>query len=175
MTKPMAEFYSLWWTLQRSGHAGLHWPEPVLEFSFHDSRAWRFDAAWPDAMVAVEVDGAVFAAGGGRHNRGAGMAADNDKLNQAVFYGWAVIRLTDKQLKPKPIRYTSRGKQKAGSGSNPVDLLEQIAKLIAIRTRILDAGGNVSVGLHPPRITSPDVIRSEVPRLPPGGPPFPLR
>ncbi len=35
---------------------------------------------------------------GGRHNRGAGYAKDAEKYLEAVFAGWTVIRLTEKQL-----------------------------------------------------------------------------
>lgn len=148
MTAPEASFWGLWQTLQRCRHAGLSWPDPQREVAFHPTRAWRLDFAWESAMVAVEIEGAIFT--GGRHSRGAGLAEDATKYNEAVFLGWAVIRLTDKQLKPQPIRYTTKGKQKAGSGSNPVDLFEQIAKLIAIRTRILDGSPGLSVGSRPP-------------------------
>jgi len=32
-------------------------PEPEREYRFHPRRKWRFDAAWPDAKLAVEVEG----------------------------------------------------------------------------------------------------------------------
>lgn len=172
MTKPEAEFYGLWITLQRSRHAGLEYPEPVREHPFHAARAWRLDFCWPAAMVAVEIEGGVFLRAGGRHNLGAGMAADAEKYNAAVFLGWSVIRLTDKQLKPQPIRYTTRGQQSVGSGTNPVDLLENIARLI--RDRILDRPAARDVNSSSPR-SFIHFGRTAVPPLAPGEPPFSLR
>jgi len=32
-------------------------PAPVFEYRFHPSRKWRFDIAWPERRVAVEVEG----------------------------------------------------------------------------------------------------------------------
>lgn len=71
-------------------------PEPQREFRFHPTRKWRFDFAWPDAMIAVEVEGAVFS--GGRHSRGAGMVADMDKYNTAALLGWTVLRVASPHI-----------------------------------------------------------------------------
>jgi very-short-patch-repair endonuclease len=67
------------------------------EYRFHPERRWRFDFAWPKAKVAVEVDGGIYKQG--RHNRGAGMEADNEKLNQAASRGWVVLRFGPKAIK----------------------------------------------------------------------------
>lgn len=64
----------------------------VRELRFDEARRWRFDFAWPDLDLAVEVEGATWAAG--RHNRGAGFEADCLKYAEAVIRGWAVIRVT---------------------------------------------------------------------------------
>ena len=71
--------------------AGL--PEPVRELQFAKSigRRWRFDFAWPEQRVAVEVDGGIFVAG--RHSRGAGQLADMEKQAAAVLLGWRVLRV----------------------------------------------------------------------------------
>jgi very-short-patch-repair endonuclease len=70
--------------------AGL--PQPVPELRFHTSREWRFDFAWPERRVALEVDGGVWTQG--RHTRGAGWTKDTEKLNAAVAAGWRVLRCT---------------------------------------------------------------------------------
>lgn len=44
-------------------------PAPVAEYRFHETRKWRFDHAWPDRKLALEIDGGVWQNGGGRHNR----------------------------------------------------------------------------------------------------------
>ncbi len=75
--------------------AGLPKPEP--EFRFHPTRRWRFDWAWPDKSIAVEVDGAVYT--GGRHTRGAGFEKDMEKLNEAQILGWRVLRFSSGMVK----------------------------------------------------------------------------
>lgn len=65
-------------------------PEPVPEYRFHEARKWRFDYAWPERKIAVEIDGGVFVQG--RHNRGAGYRKDTEKLNAAAELGWRVMR-----------------------------------------------------------------------------------
>jgi very-short-patch-repair endonuclease len=77
--------------------AGLPAPVEELEFAKTIGRKWRFDFAWPEQMVALEVEGATFAHG--RHSRGAGMEADCEKYNTAVLLGWRVIRVTDKMIR----------------------------------------------------------------------------
>lgn len=67
-------------------------PTPEREYRFHDVRRWRFDFAWPELRVAVEVDGGTWTAG--RHNRGAGFEGDAEKLNAATALGWRVFRYT---------------------------------------------------------------------------------
>ena len=53
-------------------------------------RDWRFDFAWPESMIAVEVEGGLFV--GGRHTRGAGYENDLEKYCRAQELGWEVIR-----------------------------------------------------------------------------------
>jgi very-short-patch-repair endonuclease len=67
-------------------------PEPVRELCFHPPRKWRFDLAFPEHRIAVEVDGGTF--GYGRHVRPAGYEKDCEKLNQAALDGWTVLRFT---------------------------------------------------------------------------------
>ena len=69
---------------------GLGLPEPTPEFRFHATRKWRFDFAWPDLKVAVEVEGGIWI--GGRHTRGKGFLADLEKYNYAAVAGWCVLR-----------------------------------------------------------------------------------
>lgn len=69
-------------------------PEP--EFKFHDTRKWRFDFAFPNEKVAVEVEGGTWVSG--RHNRGDGFVRDTEKYNAAAVLGWCVLRFTDKAI-----------------------------------------------------------------------------
>lgn len=70
-------------------------PEPEREYEFHPERKWRFDFAWPELRIAVEVDGMHPS---GRHNTPQGIANDNDKRNEAQIMGWLVLAFTAKQV-----------------------------------------------------------------------------
>ena len=59
-------------------------------------RRWRFDFAWPDYKIALEIEGGVFS--GGRHVRGKGFTADCEKYSAAACLGWAVLRVTAKHI-----------------------------------------------------------------------------
>lgn len=72
---------------------------PLREFRFHPTRKWRFDLAWPELRVAVELDGATWH--GGRHTSGAGYREDCLKLNAAVRAGWRVLRYTSTDLRER--------------------------------------------------------------------------
>jgi hypothetical protein len=67
-------------------------PAPEREYHFHPVRKWRFDLAWPDRNLAVEVQGATWVAG--YHNRGKGYELDCVKYNEAVLLGWRVLTVT---------------------------------------------------------------------------------
>lgn len=72
-------------------------PEPVTEHRFHPVRRWRFDYAFLDHKVAVEIEGGVWS--GGRHTRGKGFLGDLEKYNTAQKMGWKVYRFTPQQLR----------------------------------------------------------------------------
>ena len=61
-------------------------PEPVFEFKFHPTRRWRFDLAYPESKLYIEVQGALFT--GGRHTRGAALVKEYEKINNATILGW---------------------------------------------------------------------------------------
>jgi len=69
-------------------------PEPEREYMFAKKtmgRNWRFDMAWPDLMIAAEIEGGVWSRG--RHTRGVGFVADCEKYNAAAVLGWRVLRI----------------------------------------------------------------------------------
>jgi hypothetical protein len=71
----------------------------VREHRFVEDRRWRFDLAWPerDPKIAVEVEGGTWI--NGRHNRGAGIAADMEKYNRAAISAWYVMRVTAEHIR----------------------------------------------------------------------------
>ncbi len=72
-------------------------PGYVKEHIFHPTRKWRFDYAWLDLKVALEIHGGVFT--NGRHTRGSGFTEDKVKMNEAQLLGWIVIEATTAQVK----------------------------------------------------------------------------
>ncbi len=84
-TSHLEERVAIW--IEREGL-----PRPVREFRFAPPRLWRFDFAWPDRGLAIEVEGGTFVHG--RHNRGGGMAKDAEKYNTAALAGWVIVRVT---------------------------------------------------------------------------------
>lgn len=68
----------------------------VSEHQFHAERKWRFDFAFLEERVALEVEGGIFIQG--RHARGTGIAADIEKYNSAALLGWTVLRVQPKDL-----------------------------------------------------------------------------
>jgi very-short-patch-repair endonuclease len=87
-------------------------PVPVKEYQFHAERKWRFDFAWPEHKIALEIEGGVFGykkKDGSRSKRGAhssvtGILRDIEKYNAAAANGWRVLRvLPDDLMKTKTI------------------------------------------------------------------------
>lgn len=77
--------------LRIAGH-----PIPEAEVRFHPTRKWRFDFAYPLRLIAIEIEGGIYA--GGRHTRGSGFAEDVRKYNSATLNGWHLIRLTGEMV-----------------------------------------------------------------------------
>jgi very-short-patch-repair endonuclease len=72
---------------------------PIGEYLFHPERKWRFDLAWPQLLLAVEIEGGVFAQKGSRHTHGVGFTKDCEKYAEAMCLGWTVLRVTTDQVK----------------------------------------------------------------------------
>ncbi len=75
-----------------------HGLTPVAEHRFHPERKWRFDFCFPESKLALEVEGGIWTAGGGRHNRPAGFLKDIEKYNTAAMLGWRILRTTPSEL-----------------------------------------------------------------------------
>lgn len=71
-----------------------------VEHTFHPKRKWRFDFAWPQFLVAVEIEGLNWKPGGkSRHTTPAGYRADLEKYNAACVLGWRVLRFEQGAVK----------------------------------------------------------------------------
>lgn len=71
-------------------HATASRIAPVREYQFHPTRKWKFDFAFPDQKLAVEIEGGIWT--NGRHTRGSGYRGDMEKYNAAALLGWKVLR-----------------------------------------------------------------------------------
>lgn len=70
---------------------------PQEEYQFHPVRRWRFDFAWPERLIALEIEG------WGRHQRFVGYRNDCEKYLEAALLGWTVLRLTTQQVTPETV------------------------------------------------------------------------
>ena len=84
-------------------------PERQLQFArATHQRGWKFDFAFRDHMVAVEIEGITprkLASGllvmAGRHGSVKGVIEDMEKYNTAGLLGWTVLRFPPKYVKPR--------------------------------------------------------------------------
>jgi len=90
--KPPSRLESRFETLWRA----LDGPELEREFRFHPVRKWRADFAHLPNQTLIEIEGGIYV--NGRHNRGAGFAADLEKYLEAALAGWRVVRLGPNEL-----------------------------------------------------------------------------
>ena len=72
----------------------------VREYRFHPTRRWRFDAAFLEHKIAVEMEGGIWTRG--RHTRGRGYRRDLEKYNAATELGWRVFRFCANDLEYEP-------------------------------------------------------------------------
>jgi len=96
---------------------------PSKEHRFHHERMWRFDYAFVDRRIAVEIEGGGFGrvvvchqckqpvkrflkSGGTMliregmgHNTGQAIDRDHEKFNVAAKMGWRVFRFTPERIK----------------------------------------------------------------------------
>lgn len=70
----------------------LELPPPQREFKFHPNRDWRFDYAWPDKKIAVEVQGMP-------HRIRERFLSDVEKLAVAQIHGWQVLLVAGQDVR----------------------------------------------------------------------------
>ena len=71
-------------------------PPLERELLFHPGRRWRADFAHLPSRTLIEIEGGIYV--NGRHNRGAGFAADLEKYLEASLARWRVVRLGPNEL-----------------------------------------------------------------------------
>jgi very-short-patch-repair endonuclease len=72
-------------------------PAFVREHRFHPTRKFRIDFAWPERMLAVELEGGIYR--GGAHTSVAGIKRDVEKSNLLTMSGWRLLRFHGDQVK----------------------------------------------------------------------------
>ena len=72
-------------------------PEPTREYLAIKGRKFRFDFAWLEQRLLVEVNGGTYTQGA--HSTGRGIARDYEKANLAVLHGWRVLSFDGKAVK----------------------------------------------------------------------------
>lgn len=96
MSSKLEDSFAEYW---RSHYQGA--PSPIPQYMFHEDRNWAFDFIWLDHMVALDIQGGTFVRG--KHARGAAMAKDYQKMNNAVLMGWRVFQADTSMLTLKNI------------------------------------------------------------------------
>ena len=81
--------------LNRLERAGL--PVGEAQYRFVPGRQFRWDRAYPDHKVAIEVQGGTWTPGGA-HSRGSGIARDCLKFSLGAALGWRLLPLTKQMI-----------------------------------------------------------------------------
>lgn len=114
------QFWLLWKSCAPAGY-----DEPQTQFIFHETRKWRFDFAWPDQKVAVEIDGGIYQKQATGHRSISGVEKDMEKSNAAQAAGWCVLRFHAKDLDKRPkqmieeVALTIRSRMKPQTTNTP--------------------------------------------------------
>ena len=75
-------------------------PHFETQHMFHPTRKWRFDVAWPELKIAIEVQGF-----GPQHNSKKGMENDCEKHNAAILLGWRILYYMNKHINPPHLKF----------------------------------------------------------------------
>ena len=71
-------------------------PAPEREFKAVEGRKFKWDFAWPDHSLLLEIQGQIWRKGG--HTTGTGILRDMEKLNLAVLNGWRVLQVAREHI-----------------------------------------------------------------------------
>ena len=94
---PLAAKFELMWEAIGS-------PAYVTELQVVEDRRFRFDYAWPDERVALELQGGIYLAGKGGHVAPKRFQNDCDKLNHAARAGWRTCKLATGMVTPENVQ-----------------------------------------------------------------------
>jgi len=86
-------------------------PEPVREHQFDPTRKWRFDFAWIEQKVAVEIEGKD-------HQMNQRYTSDMEKYNAAITQGWRLLRFRMREMQDDPTTSIDLLKKVLNAGRN---------------------------------------------------------
>ena len=72
----------------------------VEQWPIGPGRRYRFDFAFPDEHVGIELQGGLWSRGA--HSRPQGIQRDMNKLNFAALNGWRVLQFSTDDLEDDP-------------------------------------------------------------------------
>lgn len=75
--------------------AGL--PAPKTEYRAIPERRFRWDMAFRESLILVEIQGGTWAKGG--HSTGLGITRDAEKANLATLNGWRLLFFTTEMVR----------------------------------------------------------------------------
>jgi very-short-patch-repair endonuclease len=71
-------------------------PIPEREYRFHNERKWRFDYAYPEIKLAIEIEGGIY--NRKAHGSITGIKRDIEKYTAAAVLGWRIIRILPEDI-----------------------------------------------------------------------------
>jgi len=102
---------------------GTTLPKPAREYRFDLKHRWAWDFAWPECMVALDIQGGTWNAGG--HVRGKGYENDCRKYSTASILGWTIILATTDMVESGEVLALL---EKALASRTSVSTLEEVIK-----------------------------------------------
>ena len=83
--------------MMEEGLLEFGFPAYTSEYRFHPKWRFRFDFAFVDYRVALEIQGGTWMKKG-RHTHGIGYEKDQQKLEEAHYLGWHVLCVTKQEV-----------------------------------------------------------------------------
>lgn len=91
---------------------GRDLPPHRTEYHAIPGRELRWDFAWPEHGILLEIQGGIFSKGRSAHS-GASLVKDFLKNNLAVEHGWRVLYLSPKDMRKRVLADTVDGVRRA--------------------------------------------------------------
>lgn len=89
--------HSLYFELRRNGLKG--WVAEHRFKGMNGKRRYRFDVAWPEKKIAIDVQGGLYLKGRRAHGSPEQMKRDSMKQAEANLCGWIFIAVTPEMMK----------------------------------------------------------------------------